>query len=114
MIRHTHNEAIRGLIETSRAQGIQAERNNEAIRDLVEVSRLQSERVDRLDKGLAETAEARNWLARAQAEMAEAHNRLARAQEETDRRLKDFIAQVARYLAEGNGRKRRPDAPRSK
>src|SRR5438876_209183 len=66
---HTHNEAIRGLIETSRAQGIQAERNNEAIRDLVEVSRLQSERVDRLDKGLAETAEARNRLARAQAEM---------------------------------------------
>ncbi len=96
----THNEAIRGLVESSRVQGIQAERNSEAIRDLVEVSRLQSERVDRLDQGLAQ--------------MAEAESRLTRAQEETDRRLADFVAQVSRYLAGGNGRKRRPGAPGTK
>ncbi len=67
--------------------------------------------MDRLDQRLDESY---NRLARAQEEMAEAHNRLARAQEETDRRLKDFITQVALYLGEGNGRKRGPEAPRSK
>ncbi len=84
------NEALTRLNDTSRIQ-------SESIRGLVEVSRLKSERTDRLDQGLAE--------------MVEAHNRLARAQEETDRRLADFIAQVSRHLAGGNGRQRATGEP---
>ena len=84
------NETLTRLNET-------AQTHNEAIGGLVEVSRLQSERIDRLDQS-----------------MAESYDQLARAQKETDRRLKDFIAQVSRYLASGNGRKRRPGPPRTK
>lgn len=88
------NETLTGLNETARMQNEQAERNNEAIRGLVEVSRLQSERLDGLERNLGKS-----------------HDRLTRAQEETARRLADFIAQVSRHLAGGNGRGRGPKKP---
>lgn len=87
------NDTLTRLNET-------AHTHNEAIRGLVEVSRLQSERVDKLDQALAE--------------LAPAHNRLAKVQEETARRLADFIAQVSRHLAGGNGRGRGPKKPGTK
>lgn len=87
---HTHDDAIRGLVDASR-------RNNDAIHGLVEVSRLQSERLDGLERNLAKS-----------------HDRLTRAQKETARRLADFIAQVSRHLAGGNGRGRGPKKPGTK
>ena len=95
-----------------------------AIGGLVEVSRLQSERMDRLDrghakidkleKGLTAMVEAHNRLARAQEDLARAQEDLAQTQKGTERRLNDFIAQVSRYLAGGNGRGRGPAAPGKK
>jgi hypothetical protein len=82
-------------------------RHMEAIGSLVEVSRLQSERVDRLEQGMVTMVEAHNRLARAQED-------LAQTQKGTERRLNDFIAQVSRYLAGGNGRGRGPGAPGKK
>lgn len=91
------NESLTRLNETARLQNEHAERTNTAIRDLVQLARLQSERVDGLERNLSES-----------------HARLTRVQMETDRRLADFVAQVSRYLAGGNGRKRRPGAPGTK
>jgi chromosome segregation ATPase len=109
------NETIRGLAETLRLQ--------------VEVSRLQSERTDRLEhdmaKGFATIVDAHNRLAQAQEEtdrrlgklalahedLARAHEDLTRAQAGTERRLNDFIAQVARHVASGNGSKGRKGGP---
>ena len=85
-----------------------------AIGSLVEVSRLQSERVDRLEQGMVTMVEAHNHLAGAQKDLTRAQEDLARTQKETEQRLNDFIAQVSRYLAGGNGRGRGPSAPGKK
>ncbi|HLY63551.1 MAG TPA: hypothetical protein VKV95_22665 [Terriglobia bacterium] len=82
-----NSAGIRDLRELTR-------RNAEAIRSLVEVTRLQSERAVGFQQAMSE--------------IAPAHKDLTKTQKETARRLNDFIAQISRHLAGGNGRGRGP------
>jgi len=84
------------------------DRHINAIAALVQWARVQSDRHDALVQTLAESD--RRW-SEAKQRLAQAQEDLARAQAGTEKRLNDFIAQVGRYVAGGNGRKGRRGGP---
>lgn len=96
---------INDLVEAERSHKDRLDGYDRAIGYLVHWSRIQSDRHDALVQAVAESE--KRW-AKAQEHLAGAMNDLARSQAETEKRLREFIAHVARAVAGGNGRKRRP------
>jgi len=94
---------------------------------LVESGREESKRVRALKDGVSTVLAAQSHLddvhqamvrshetlVREQQKLAQALQVLSRSQAATDRRFRDFVALVARQVVSGNGKKGRPDRPRS-